>query len=124
MMLLDPKEKMFIDTYLTLPVSCPARRYSDKLYIGRPRREELLDMEIFLGQISEHCHERWMFRRLYEDYQLRAGIERDRRNQPTTQEQDRKASKKAAVRIAAWCQNVRRKVDGICTKITNFKIIK
>ena len=104
---------MFIDTYMTLPVNCPARRYSEMLHAGDVSREFLLDMEMFMAQISEHCHERWMFRRLYEDHRIRAGVESACRNDPTTQEMDRQACKKTSVRIAGWFQNARQKLGRI-----------
>lgn len=106
-MLLNPKEKEFFQAALALPAICPARMYSNKLYSGRPGREDLLDIEIFLGQISEHCQERWMVRRLYEDYQAKARNENRRLNDPSTQEQDRRAWKKISVSITAWFQNAR-----------------
>ena len=112
-MRLNQKEKEFFKAAMALPAICPARIYSQKLYSGSPRREDLLDIEIFLRQISEHCQERWMLRRLYEDYQAKAGVKRQCLNDPTTQEQDRKAWKKTSVRIVGWCQNVRRRAGAI-----------
>ena len=119
-MRLNPKEKEFFKGALALPAICPARIYSNKLYSGRPRREDLLDIEIFLGQISEHCQERWMVRRLYEDYQTKAGTNRGRLNDPTTQEQDRRAWKKTSVSIPGWFQNVRQ-WPGRLKRIVNLR---
>ena len=119
-MLLSQKEKKFVDTYMTLPVKCPARHYSEMIYRGTITPEYLLDAEIFLSLINEQCSERWLFRRLFEDHQIRAGAEQKRREDPTTQELDRSAWKKTSVRITAWFHFAGRKL-GFIKKIATLR---
>ena len=108
-MFLNAKEREWIDHMLARPVVCPARRYSEMLYHDRMTPEYLQDAEIFLSMINEQCSERWMFRRILEDYQLRHHVERKHRDDPTRQELDHKAWKKTFAITTDFLAAVRKK---------------
>ena len=86
---LQPDEINLIAVMYLKPPMCPARSYGIKIIFG-PTPEEILDIQMFLRQISQPCKEIWALKRLYEDHCIRKWEKDRQQRDPTTQEHDRK----------------------------------
>lgn len=88
MSIISDDERAEIEAILDQPLCCAARKFNQMLRRGHISDERRLQAEVF---IHAGCEEIQILERFYLDYGLRRDHDRRRREEPTTQETDRKA---------------------------------